>query len=239
MDPTTATPETVATTISLIDLIRQGWYVTYPLLAMSVMVTSILIERIWAMRGLKAAIEGTTDATCSSLASGDTVAAAAVLDRDMVTSPAARVYSPLIPLMGRATTDDLLEYAERRRLEEVHRLKGSIWLLGTVAASAPFIGLLGTVIGIIKSFHQMAVMGTGGFAVVAAGISEALVATALGLLVAILALLFFNYFQVKIGSIDTVLRVGLGRVVEAGAVSGAGASTADASDPAGGLHGTR
>jgi len=65
----------------------------------------------------------------------------------------------------------------------------------------------------------MAVMGTGGFAVVAAGISEALVATALGLLVAILALLFFNYFQTKIGNIDTQLRVGLGRFVEAAAGS--------------------
>jgi biopolymer transport protein ExbB len=138
----------------------------------------------------------------------------------MNTSPAARVFAPLIPLFGRSTVDDLLEYGERRRLDEVRRLKGNIWLLGTVAASAPFIGLLGTVIGIIKSFHQMAVMGTGGFAVVASGISEALVATALGLLVAILALLFFNYFQVRIGNLDTQLRVGLGRFVEAGAAGG-------------------
>jgi biopolymer transport protein ExbB len=223
MDPTTATPETVAQSISLIELIVQGWYVTYPLIAMSVMVTSILIERLWMMRGMKAVIDTVTEESCTTLASGDPTGAAGILEAAMVQSPAARVYAPLIPLFGRSSVDDLLEFGERRRLDEIRRLKGNIWILGTVAASAPFIGLLGTVVGVIKSFHQMAVMGTGGFAVVASGISEALVATALGLLVAILALLFFNYFQVRIGNIDTQLRVGLGRFVESGAaVAGGG-----------------
>ena len=222
MDPTTTTEAAaqVAQSISIIDLVMQGWYVTYPLIAMSVMVTSILIERIWLMLGMAASIDDVTESACTALVAGDTAGASGTVQEAMVTSPAARVYAPLFPLLGRSSVDDLLEYGERRRLDEVRRLKGNIWLLGTVAASAPFIGLLGTVIGIIKSFHQMAVMGTGGFAVVAAGISEALVATALGLLVAILALLFFNYFQVKIGNIDTQLRVGLGRFVEAGAVAG-------------------
>jgi biopolymer transport protein ExbB len=220
MDPTTAT-ETVAQSIGLIDLVVQGWYVTYPLIAMSVMVTSILIERLWMMRGMKAAIDSVTEDACSALASGDSAGAARLLEAAMASSPAARVYAPLVPLLGRSSVDDLLEFGERRRLDEIRRLKGNIWLLGTVAASAPFIGLLGTVIGVIKSFHQMAVMGTGGFAVVASGISEALVATALGLLVAILALLFFNYFQVRIGNLDTQLRVGLGRFVESGAAAAA------------------
>lgn len=226
MDPTTAT-ETVAQSMSILDLVMQGWYVTYPLIAMSVMVTSILIERLWVMRGMATLIDTVTESACGALVSGDSQAASGALETAMAISPAARVYAPLLPLLGSSSVDDLLEYGERRRLDEVRRLRGNIWLLGTVAASAPFIGLLGTVIGIIKSFHQMAVMGTGGFAVVAAGISEALVATALGLLVAILGLLFFNYFQVKIGNIDTQLRVGLGRFVEAGAVVAAGAGGYD------------
>lgn len=215
MEPSST--EAVIQSISLIDLVMQGWYVTYPLIAMSVMVTSILIERIWLMRGMASAIDDVTEKACAALADGDVATTTSVVESSLTTSAAARLFAPLIPLLGRSSIDDLIEYGERRRLEEVRRLKGSIWLLGTVASSAPFIGLLGTVIGIIKSFHQMAMMGTGGFAVVAAGISEALVATALGLLVAILALLFYNYFQVKIGSIDTQLRVGLGRFVEASA----------------------
>ena len=85
----------------------------------------------------------------------------------------------------------------------------------------PRTGKIEALVGIrIGNIHQMAVMGTGGFAVVAAGISEALVATALGLIVAILALLTFNYLQVKIANLDTLLRVGLGRVIESAALGG-------------------
>ncbi len=76
-----------------------------------------------------------------------------------------------------------------------------------MASSAPFIGLLGTVIGIIKAFENMAVVGTGGFTVVAAGISEALVATALGLGIAIIALIFYNYFQVRVGNLTGLVRI--------------------------------
>ena len=66
---------------------------------------------------------------------------------------------------------------------------------------APYVGLFGTVIGIIRAFQAMAEHGAGGFEVVAAGISEALVATAAGLFVAIVALMFFNYLQVRAGAI--------------------------------------
>ena len=59
----------------------------------------------------------------------------------------------------------------------------------------------------------MAVSGTGGFAVVAAGISEALVATALGLGVAIIALVFYNYFQTRIGSLTALFRIQVARVL--------------------------
>ena len=67
MEPTTT--EAVAQSISIIDLVIQGWYVTYPLIAMSVMVTSILIERLWLMRGMASAIEALTESACSALAS--------------------------------------------------------------------------------------------------------------------------------------------------------------------------
>jgi biopolymer transport protein ExbB/TolQ len=72
---------------------------------------------------------------------------------------------------------------------------------------------LGTVVGIIKSFESMAIAGTGGFAVVAAGISEALVATALGLAVAIIALIFYNYFQTRISSVNGLFRIQVAKVV--------------------------
>lgn len=206
--------------ISVIDLIHQGWYATYPLILFSVIVTSIVIERVWLLSRLGGAIDSLTMTVCAALEKGDLNAASSLINERMATSPAARVYGALMPLIRKADVEEILECGERRRLDEARLMKRNVWVLGSVAASAPFIGLYGTVIGIIKAFHQMAVMGTGGFAVVAAGISEALVATALGLIVAILALLTFNYLQVKIANLDTLLRVGLGRVIESAALGG-------------------
>ncbi len=66
----------------------------------------------------------------------------------------------------------------------------------------------------MRAFHSMAQAGAGGFAVVAAGISEALVATALGLGVAILAVAVYNYFQVRLGELATTMRVGVTRFID-------------------------
>jgi biopolymer transport protein ExbB/TolQ len=76
----------------------------------------------------------------------------------------------------------------------VQKLEARVSVLGTVASVTPFIGLLGTVVGIIRAFHAVASSSTGGASAVAIGISEALVATAAGLMVAIPALLAYNYF---------------------------------------------
>ncbi len=76
-------------------------------------------------------------------------------------------------------------------------------VLATLGNNAPFIGLFGTVLGIIKSFHDLGANPAGGASVVMAGISEALVATAVGLLVAIPAVIAYNYFQRQIKVIAT------------------------------------
>ena len=73
-------------------------------------------------------------------------------------------------------------------------LKKGIPSLATIGATAPFVGLLGTVVGIITAFQGIAATGSGGLGAVSAGISEALVETALGLVVAIPAVWFYNYF---------------------------------------------
>src|SRR5258705_11156129 len=106
MDPTTA-PEAVAQTVSVIDLVMQGWYVTYPLIAMSVMVTSILIERLWVMRGMASLIDSVTENACEALAAGDATGASGGLEPATVTSPAGRVFAPLVPLLGTTSVDDL------------------------------------------------------------------------------------------------------------------------------------
>ena len=77
-------------------------------------------------------------------------------------------------------------------------LKKGVASLATIGATAPFVGLLGTVVGIINAFHGIASQGSGGLGAASAGISEALVETALGLVVAIPAVWFYNYLSGRI-----------------------------------------
>jgi biopolymer transport protein ExbB/TolQ len=107
---------------------------------------------------------------------------------------------------GGAITDEQIE-SSRRALERseaiVHaKLKRGLGGLATIGSTAPFIGLFGTVVGILNAFQQIATQKTSGIGAVAGGISEALVTTAFGLLVAIPAVMTFNYFTGKVEAFD-------------------------------------
>ena len=93
---------------------------------------------------------------------------------------------------GPTVVSELMESMAMKQQQGLDR-----WLpiLGTIGSTAPFIGLLGTVLGIVKAFHDLAFDTQGGPSVVMAGIAEALVATAVGLVVAIPAVICFNYFK--------------------------------------------
>jgi len=82
------------------------------------------------------------------------------------------------------------------------KLKRGLSVLATIGATAPFVGLLGTVIGILNAFNAIATQKTSGIGAVAGGISEALVTTAFGLLVAIPAVMAFNYFTGRVEAFD-------------------------------------
>jgi biopolymer transport protein ExbB/biopolymer transport protein TolQ len=82
--------------------------------------------------------------------------------------------------------------------ETLIQLKSSLGFLATIGSTAPFIGLFGTVVGIINAFRNIAATGSGGMSVVSGGIAEALVSTALGIFVAIPAVVAFNHFTGKL-----------------------------------------
>jgi biopolymer transport protein ExbB/biopolymer transport protein TolQ len=92
-------------------------------------------------------------------------------------------------------TESVARALERQASREVQTLKRGLGLLATVGSTAPFVGLLGTVMGIVTAFQKMAETGSGGLGTVSAGIAEALVTTAFGLLVAIPAVMGFNFLQ--------------------------------------------
>ncbi len=107
---------------------------------------------------------------------------------------------------GGAISEEQIESSQRaleRSEAIVHaKLKRGLGGLATIGSTAPFIGLFGTVVGILHAFQQIATQKTSGIGAVAGGISEALVTTAFGLLVAIPAVMTFNYFTGKVESFD-------------------------------------
>ena len=200
--------------MNLLEMIRQGWIACYPLIAFSIVSLTVIGERLWTFRGMLGHTADLTRALYADVTRGDVGAAVARAEAARAT-PAGRTFLDLLRHSAALPVEELDQLSAERRFEEMERLKGSLWILGTVASSAPFIGLFGTVVGIVKAFHHMAVLGSGGFAVVAAGISEALIATALGLVVAIVALIFYNYFQTRLDRIEAALTIGGARLLEA------------------------
>jgi biopolymer transport protein ExbB/biopolymer transport protein TolQ len=111
---------------------------------------------------------------------------------------------PLLKDRATVTTGDInsAERAvERQSLIVLSELKRGMGILATVGATAPFVGLLGTTMGVVNSFTGMALTGSGGLAAISAGIAEALITTAFGLAVAIPAVWLYNYFQTRIENI--------------------------------------
>ncbi len=102
------------------------------------------------------------------------------------------------PLSEMEVVEAASRAVERATLLTVSDFKRGVGSLATIATTAPFIGLFGTVIGIINAFRGMAMSGSGGIGAVSAGIAEALVTTALGLFVAIPAAWMFNLFTNKL-----------------------------------------
>jgi biopolymer transport protein ExbB len=215
MDPVTATQTatTAPVDLNVWSLIQQGALSTYPLIFCSVLVLAIALERAWALRGVIAQAGALVGQIAPALSRGDVRSAQGTLGTGSA-NPARRIYTDILvePARERA---ELERIADKRQFEEAQGAGANLWVLGTIAAAAPFIGLFGTVMGIIRSFHTMAIAGTGGFGIVAGGISEALIATAMGLAVGIIAVVLYNYFQARVERIDAALQIGSARVIEA------------------------
>ena len=105
--------------------------------------------------------------------------------------------------MQLATMDNLKRAVRKAQFLESDRMARSISFLATTGSATPFIGLFGTVWGIMTSFQDIGQRGSASLAVVAPGISEALVATAIGLAAAIPAVIFYNYYSNKLAEVES------------------------------------
>jgi biopolymer transport protein ExbB len=199
--------------LDLLDIIHKGALATYPLILLSIVSLTVVFERLWSLRNLGAITLRVTESILEPVKKGQRDLAIAICKQNS-NWPVARIFLHILERESSTRLEAANSIVSEALFEETQKLKKNLWILGTVASSAPFIGLLGTVVGIIKSFESMAIAGTGGFAVVAAGISEALVATALGLGVAIVAVIFYNYFQTRISMLTGLFRIQAAKVVQ-------------------------
>uniref|UniRef100_A0A7C6A969 MotA/TolQ/ExbB proton channel family protein n=1 Tax=candidate division WOR-3 bacterium TaxID=2052148 RepID=A0A7C6A969_UNCW3 len=111
-------------------------------------------------------------------------------------NPLGRVFTLILENIH-LSLDEIQDISYSQILDEKMRAERFLSGLGTLANVATLLGLLGTVTGLIRAFHNIALTGSGGPVVVSAGIAEALITTAFGLLIGIPALLFYNYFTKK------------------------------------------
>ena len=181
--------------MNLMELFTMGGVVMWPLLIFSLTIWTILIERLWFLHKFHNTYQS-LNRQAQSLWKENKIDELKGLLRnapDFIATP----YMTLVENFERPFPD-LTERWQRRLLEIYQTLRRHLWILATVAAVAPFLGLFGTVIGIIRSFDDMAKAGKGGFSVVAAGLSEALISTAAGILVAVIAVLLYNFLAHKV-----------------------------------------
>jgi biopolymer transport protein ExbB len=191
-------------------LFIQGGWVMWPLLIFSIITWAIAFERAYFFFSIKPKVTRLAESLIQSLRSGDSSAAKQICHSQKPFI--AELF--LSALDTRRSKEAAGRLTERNRVRMAGLFKRNLWILGTIGSASPFIGLLGTVIGIVKAFHEMAEKGTGGFAVVAAGISEALIATAFGLVVAILSLVLYNVFTSLTNQTVTSLKVVLEEILD-------------------------
>lgn len=178
-------------------LIAGGWLML-PILLCSIAVITIALERYWVLRPRRVAPPTLLRQIWQWLRSNQ-------LSREKIqelrrSSPLGRILAAGLANShhGREVMKDSIEEAAN---QVVHELERYLAALGTIAAVAPLLGLLGTVIGMIKVFTAIMVNGSGNASVLAGGISEALITTAAGLTVAIPALICHRYFERRIDSL--------------------------------------
>ncbi len=183
--------------------------IVYTLMIMSVWSLSIMVQKWWYLRSAQAQTRKFAP-EFSQFLEEDNLNEAIKLAEGYKKSHVAKVLGGALaeikPLIqdGSVTVSDInsAERAvEREMLMQIVLMKRSLAMLATTGATAPFVGLLGTTMGVVNAFQGMAAGGGGGISSIAAGISEALITTAFGLLVAIPAVWAFNYFQTKIDNI--------------------------------------
>ena len=177
------------------ELIQAGGWLIWPIILCSILAMAITVERLWSYRKSRVVPDYLLGEIWQLHRTGALDASHSESIKE--NSPLGRVLAAgLINI--RHSRDVMKEAIEEEGRQVVHDLERYLNTLGTIAAIAPLLGLLGTVVGMIKVFSAITASGVGDPAVLAGGISEALITTAAGLSVAIPSLIAHRYLTGKV-----------------------------------------
>ncbi len=196
----------------MIELVREGGWLMLPILLCSVIALGITLERLWTLREKQVCPTHLLAEVWLWLKNGE-------VNEQRI--EALRRHSPL----GRVLAAGLAHRDESRELMKesiedtgrhvVHELERYLNTLGTIAGITPLLGLLGTVVGIMKVFAVITTQGTANAQALSGGIAEALITTAAGLTIAIPALILYRYFRGKVDALVVRMEADALKLVEA------------------------
>ena len=178
----------------MLEILQAGGWLMLPITLASVLAVGICIERAWSLRTAEVVplglVERLADASDGEFDAGE-------LEALCGQSSLGRILAAGLLAKARGR-ERMKEAMQEAAAGVVHDLERYLTTLGTIASISPLLGLLGTVVGMIRVFNALLTRGAGNPAVLAGGISEALVTTAAGLVVAIPALIFHRYLLRKV-----------------------------------------
>ena len=195
----------------MLEIVKAGGWLMLPILLCSVVALAIVAERLWTLQRRRVA----PDDLLARVWKRHQVHALDEYEINQLrdSSPLGRVLAAglLNHAHSREVMKESVEAAGRQVVMELERYLNS---LGTIASITPLLGLLGTVIGMIKVFSAITAEGVGNPTVLAGGISEALITTATGLAVAIPALMFYRFFRGRVDELVMVMEEETLKLVE-------------------------
>tara|TARA_B100000678_G_scaffold132876_1_gene111018 strand:- start:257 stop:880 length:624 start_codon:yes stop_codon:yes gene_type:complete len=196
----------------VVEIVRAGGWLMLPIILCSIIAIAIIIERFWTLSTARITPKFVLSQVWTWLKNNQL---------DSIRLKELRLSSPLGQILAAGLVsskygrDTMVDSIEQAAAQVVHSLERYLSTLGTIAAITPLIGLLGTVVGMIRVFSEIMLQGTGNANALAGGISEALITTAAGLTVAIPTFMFHRYFTYKVDSLVLKMEQESSKLVDA------------------------
>ncbi len=190
---------------SIWELLNHGGGAMWVVVAFSVIALAVAIERSVAQWKFVTRARALGDTVTRCLSRGALEEGRSACERSP--SPIADVFLVGYERLGRAKPEHVLTAVHRERLRVNQDLRSRLWMLGTIGATAPFVGLFGTVVGIMSAMGGFKGDEEVKFSMVSGPISEALIVTAAGILVAVEAVILFNFFSQRASRIATEMKL--------------------------------